>query len=317
MPFLALFYYVTCHAAVAAGIALAASRAVALRKVGKVPARESRFLAFLAAAGIGTLGMTYGFLSYSSNSPDLGAVSILSALSLLGLAGCVAFAPALAACFHSHRGQATALRAFYAAAIALGAIPPPVFLLRDSLPAWTGVMIAATDAATLAAAVAYSLAVLRRGMAGLAASADPDDARWSRIVRGLARSSIVVTPLTIAFDLLGLHRALGLAWVPQFLPLLAALFAFSYAANSLHAAPARSGAAFEWESATWEGRGLSPRETEVARLLAGGYSYKGAAERLGISPATVKTHVLRVYDKTGAGNKLELLLFSDEARNKS
>jgi DNA-binding CsgD family transcriptional regulator len=61
--------------------------------------------------------------------------------------------------------------------------------------------------------------------------------------------------------------------------------------------------------------GLTPRESEVASLIAGGSSYKETAYRLGISIKTVKTHVAHVYEKTGCASNvgLSLLLRSDEA----
>lgn len=51
---------------------------------------------------------------------------------------------------------------------------------------------------------------------------------------------------------------------------------------------------------------LSPREREVAELLLEGLTYQEIGERLFISLATVKTHVERIYKKTGTGNKMEL-----------
>ncbi len=42
---------------------------------------------------------------------------------------------------------------------------------------------------------------------------------------------------------------------------------------------------------------LSPRESEILRLLARGYSYKEIADSLGISIATVNTHIHRIYEK--------------------
>jgi DNA-binding NarL/FixJ family response regulator len=46
-----------------------------------------------------------------------------------------------------------------------------------------------------------------------------------------------------------------------------------------------------------EPEGLSPRESEVLRLLARGYAYKEIAETLGISLPTVNTHIHRIYQK--------------------
>lgn len=53
--------------------------------------------------------------------------------------------------------------------------------------------------------------------------------------------------------------------------------------------------------------GLTPREAEAAQAILDGLTYKDAADRLAVSPSTVKSHVLSVYQKTGAGNKMELL----------
>ena len=53
--------------------------------------------------------------------------------------------------------------------------------------------------------------------------------------------------------------------------------------------------------------GLTPREAEASRSLLDGLTYADAAKSLGISPSTLKTHILSVYQKTGTGNKVELL----------
>jgi DNA-binding CsgD family transcriptional regulator len=54
--------------------------------------------------------------------------------------------------------------------------------------------------------------------------------------------------------------------------------------------------------------GLSPRELQAALLIAGGMSYKETAAELGISIKTVKTHMGRVYEKTGAASNVALSL---------
>ena len=53
--------------------------------------------------------------------------------------------------------------------------------------------------------------------------------------------------------------------------------------------------------------GLTPREAESAQAVLDGLTYKDAGDRLAIQPATLKSHVLSVYQKTGTGNKIELL----------
>jgi DNA-binding NarL/FixJ family response regulator len=47
----------------------------------------------------------------------------------------------------------------------------------------------------------------------------------------------------------------------------------------------------------------TPRELEVLRLVAGGASNREAAARLFISEATVKTHLLHLYEKLGVNDR--------------
>ena len=51
---------------------------------------------------------------------------------------------------------------------------------------------------------------------------------------------------------------------------------------------------------------LTPREHEVLRLLARGYTYKEMAERLFISIKTVETHVSNILRKTQQTNRRSL-----------
>jgi DNA-binding NarL/FixJ family response regulator len=51
--------------------------------------------------------------------------------------------------------------------------------------------------------------------------------------------------------------------------------------------------------------GLSARESEVLRLLAGGLTDREIAESLQISPRTVETHVSKVLHKLGVRNRAE------------
>jgi DNA-binding NarL/FixJ family response regulator len=50
-------------------------------------------------------------------------------------------------------------------------------------------------------------------------------------------------------------------------------------------------------------QGLTPRECDVARLLAQGLANKQIAAELGISTATVKDHVHHILRKTGLQNR--------------
>ncbi|ASU57012.1 helix-turn-helix transcriptional regulator [Nocardiopsis dassonvillei] len=48
---------------------------------------------------------------------------------------------------------------------------------------------------------------------------------------------------------------------------------------------------------------LSPREVEVLRLASEGRTNAAIGRALRISPTTVKTHLMRVYDKLGVGDR--------------
>ena len=56
--------------------------------------------------------------------------------------------------------------------------------------------------------------------------------------------------------------------------------------------------------------GLSPREAEVLWLLAAGKTNKEIAFGLGISEKTVVNHVSHIFEKTGAGNRVEAAAFA-------
>jgi DNA-binding CsgD family transcriptional regulator len=52
---------------------------------------------------------------------------------------------------------------------------------------------------------------------------------------------------------------------------------------------------------------LSPREKEVVRLVMKGFSTRGIASVLDISPWTVSTHLRRVFGKLGVNSRAEMV----------
>jgi DNA-binding NarL/FixJ family response regulator len=55
-------------------------------------------------------------------------------------------------------------------------------------------------------------------------------------------------------------------------------------------------------------KNLSPRENEVALLVARGFSNKEVARELELSNTTVKTHVHSILQKLGAKNRYNLII---------
>lgn len=59
---------------------------------------------------------------------------------------------------------------------------------------------------------------------------------------------------------------------------------------------------------------LTPRETEILRLVAEGFSNPSIAGRLFIGESTVKTHLLRVYEKLGVSDRTRAVTRAMELR---
>ncbi|MFI5065732.1 MAG: LuxR C-terminal-related transcriptional regulator [Streptosporangiales bacterium] len=55
---------------------------------------------------------------------------------------------------------------------------------------------------------------------------------------------------------------------------------------------------------------LTPREAEVLRLIAAGQSNREIARALFVSEATVKTHVNRIFAKTGARDRVQAIRYA-------
>jgi DNA-binding NarL/FixJ family response regulator len=53
---------------------------------------------------------------------------------------------------------------------------------------------------------------------------------------------------------------------------------------------------------------LSPREKDVLELLADGLAVSGISKKLYISESTTKTHISKLYEKLGAGNRAQALM---------
>jgi len=57
---------------------------------------------------------------------------------------------------------------------------------------------------------------------------------------------------------------------------------------------------------------LTPRETEIMKMVAEGHGNREVAERLFISEGTVKTHLHTIYEKLGLKGRLQLVAYARE-----
>lgn len=58
--------------------------------------------------------------------------------------------------------------------------------------------------------------------------------------------------------------------------------------------------------------GLTAREMEIVRHVAGGASNKRIAHQLSISEGTVKTHLYSIFKKVGVANRVQLTVFAQQ-----
>lgn len=63
-----------------------------------------------------------------------------------------------------------------------------------------------------------------------------------------------------------------------------------------------------------EAGSLTRREREVLRLLTSGLNTRAVAERLHVSPATVRNHVQKILDKLGVHSRLEAVAYAHSNR---
>jgi len=162
-------------------------------------------------------------------------------------------------------------------------------------------------AATLAQGAIARRANERRGISLMAL-----DPFWGSVMRITSRASLIALPLIIFLDLVYPILRPAPSRIHCF-PLLFVVWSVTVLWQTLKQALANRASA---KSQPPQGGlvlsdermgavGLSKREKEVAILLASGLSYKEIAVKLFVSEATVKTHVARIYTKTGASSKLD------------
>ncbi len=98
------------------------------------------------------------------------------------------------------------------------------------------------------------------------------------------------------------------AFVPKNAPAEDVVAAARHAASSPHAFTATDLAEAMKRKLSPSGPKLSPREREVLQLLADGLGVAQISRQLYISESTTKTHISKLYEKLGAGNRAQALM---------
>lgn len=98
------------------------------------------------------------------------------------------------------------------------------------------------------------------------------------------------------------------AFVPKNAPSEDVVAAARHAATTPQAFAAKDLADAMKRKLSPSGPQLSPREREVLQLLADGLGVAQISRRLFISESTTKTHISKLYEKLGAGNRAQALM---------
>ncbi len=119
---------------------------------------------------------------------------------------------------------------------------------------------------------------------------------------------VVLTMYAGDDQLFGALEAGASAFVPKDAPAEDVVAAARHAAVSPRAFTASDLADAMQRRLSPTGPQLSPREKEVLGLLADGLGVAGISKQLFISESTTKTHISKVYEKLGAGNRAQALM---------
>lgn len=119
---------------------------------------------------------------------------------------------------------------------------------------------------------------------------------------------VVLTMYAGDDQLFGALEAGASAFVPKDAPSDDVIAAARHAAVSPRAFTANDLAGAMQRRLSPTGPQLSPREKEVLGLLADGLGVAQISKQLYISESTTKTHISKVYEKLGAGNRAQALM---------
>jgi DNA-binding NarL/FixJ family response regulator len=123
-----------------------------------------------------------------------------------------------------------------------------------------------------------------------------------------AMGIVVLTMYAGDDTLFGALEAGASAFVPKSAPADEVVAAARHAASSPSAFTADGLADAMKRRLAPQGPQLSPRESQVLRLLAEGMSVAGIAKQLYVSESTAKTHISKLYEKLGSANRAQALM---------
>jgi DNA-binding CsgD family transcriptional regulator len=200
------------------------------------------------------------------------------------------------------RALGIAARVLAAANVILPAIY--VFLWADALfreaPIPPGFLGGFGYVVTTGAVVALGIALLLADQAG-------EPPSLALLARGLGICCLAYIPLTVVEALLDSGGSSGLKPISLDFIFYLGLNVVSCMAFA-RSLSAESGRAYgELSGAAADSLGLTERERAMAEMIARGLANKEIAAELGISPATVRTHIYNLYRKVGARSRVELL----------
>jgi len=128
------------------------------------------------------------------------------------------------------------------------------------------------------------------------------------MLRRLIAYGVLLAAGTFALEWLDYQRLARAYSADVYIALIAAAFlALGVYIGARVIARAPAPAAFDGNPKAKEALGISPRELTVLQEIAAGRSNKEIAIHLNVSPNTVKTHTVRLFEKLGAKRRTDAI----------